>query len=114
MAGAGKRSLPHCHGGSEPRERTGEPSLASFFSLSCSLWLLKAPALTLGLGWAIEKKKKRGQSGGTEIRKGLGMGQGVCDWRPTAAEGGREESRGGGDGEPVATTLTVYTATGRK
>lgn len=35
------------------------------------LWLLKAPALTLGLD---RKTEKGGQSGGTEIRKRLGMG----------------------------------------
>lgn len=48
-----------------------------------SPWLLKAPALKLG-----REKGKGGQSGGTKIRKGTGMGLGVCDRRPTAAEGG--------------------------
>lgn len=87
MAGAGERSLPHGHGGNEPRERDGKlGSSRSFSSQPQCLRLLKAPALTLAMA---RETGKRGQSRDTEVREGLGMGPGVCDPRPTAAEGGR-------------------------
>ena len=54
------------------------------------LRLLKAPALTLGLS----RETGKGQSGGPEVRKGLGTGQGVCDGRPTAVEGGKGREGG--------------------
>lgn len=63
------------------------------FSQLQRLRLLKAPGLTLGLGDGT-RTEIGGQPGGTEVRKGLGMGQGVRDRRPTAAEGGRGREGG--------------------
>lgn len=99
MAGASERSLPHCHGGGGARRLGSRGSSGSLLSAAAPL----APhgprpdALTRGLGRETEKGS---QSGGTEVRKRLGTGQGVCDRGPTAPEGGRGregESRGGGE-----------------
>lgn len=81
----------------EERGGWGAEGRLVLFSQLQRLWLLTAPALTRGLGRETEKGS---QSGATEVRKRLGMGQGVCDRGPTAAEGGRGregESRGGGE-----------------
>lgn len=102
MARAGERSLPHCHGGGEPSDPAAEPRVVCSFLSSAAEPLAQGPRPDTGdWGWA-EKQEKEANRVAARSGKGLGMGQGVCDGRPTAAregKGGREESRGGGKPE---------------